>query len=146
MSKEIKLTRQMLLDCLQEEWGQYIAAYQRLSSDEQHAFLERQGYPSLHDLLAHICAWWEEGLQIVTSILDNAELPKREYDVDAFNVEAIRRFETWTQDDLLAHYENLREAWLDLVAELPENAYDNRRIAGWMHAVVTEHAEEHKIG
>jgi hypothetical protein len=145
MSAKKPLTQKELLEALQEEWGQYIARFHRMTPTAQVAFLEKQGYARFHDLLAHICAWWEEALKIVTSILDNQELPKREYDIDAFNAQALKDFKGWTEDDLVAHFENLRESLLDLVADLPPAAFSHPRIATWLGSCVVEHAEEHKI-
>lgn len=142
---KIQLTQRDLLDALQERWGQYISAFKRLNPAEQADFLKRQGYERFQDLLAHICAWWEEALKVVISILDNAELPEREYDIDAFNAEAVFMYNDWTEDDLIAHFENLREVLLDLVADLPDETLSYSRIAGWFYACVIEHAEEHRV-
>jgi hypothetical protein len=140
-----KVTIHQLLDALQTGWGQYVAGFERLSPAEQAAFLQRQGYSRFHDLLAHICAWWEETLEVVTAILEVRDLPERHYNVDAFNATAIAKFQDWKESDLLTHYENLREALLYLMAELPEEALTNRRIAGWLHASVIEHLDEHRL-
>ena len=140
-----KVTTPQLLDALQAGWGQYVAGFERLSPAEQAAFLQQQGYPRFHDLLAHVCAWWEEALEVVTASLEARELPKRRYDVDAFNAAAVAKYQKWKESDLLAHYENLREALLDLTTVLPEEALKNRRIAGWLHASVVEHFHEHRL-
>ena len=140
-----KATTPQLLDALQTGWGQYAAGFERLSPAEQAAFLQRQGYSRFHDLLAHVCAWWEETLEVVTAILEVRELPERHYNVDAFNAAAIAKYQDWKESDLLTHYENLREALLYLVAELPEEALKNKRIDGWLHASVVEHLHEHRI-
>jgi hypothetical protein len=138
-----KVTIQQLLDALQTGWGQYAAGFERLSPAEQAAFLQRQGFSRFHDLLAHICAWWEDTLEVVTAILEVSESPQKRYDVDAFNAAAVAKYQDWKESDLLTHYENLREALLYLVAELPEDALTNQRIAGWLHASVVEHLHEH---
>lgn len=140
------ITSQQLFDALQTGWGEYVGKFNGLSPAEQSAFLEREGYPRFHDLLAHIIAWWEEALEIITAVLESHDLPSREYDIDAFNAEALAEYRDWTESDLLAHYENLREALLDLVAELPDGALENKRIAGWLHACVIEHYEQHLLG
>jgi hypothetical protein len=138
------ITKQFL-DALQTGWGQYAAGFERLSPAEQSAFLQQQGYPRFHDLLAHICAWWEETLEVVTAILEAKELPQKRYDVDAFNAAAVAKYQDWKESDLLTHYENLREALLYLVAELPEEALKNKYVAGWLHASVVEHLQEHRL-
>jgi hypothetical protein len=39
----------------------------------------------------------------------------------------------------------VREAILDLVAELPEDALTNKDIHDWLYADVIEHLEDHRI-
>jgi hypothetical protein len=138
-----KVTIQQLLDALQTGWEQYIPGFTHLSPAEQSAFLQRQGFPRFHDLLAHICAWWEEMMEIVTSILEARETPPKHYDMDAFNAAAVAKFQDWKESDLYAHYENLHEGLLYLVAELPEDALKNDRIAGWLYACIIEHLHDH---
>ena len=65
--------------------------------------------------------------------------------MDVFNRELVERFRSWSEQDLLLHYENVREAMLNLVADLPENALDNEDIRNWLYADVIEHLEDHKI-
>jgi hypothetical protein len=140
-----KVKIQQLLDALQVGWEQYPAAFEQLPAVEQTAFLQRQGYARFHDLLAHICAWWEEALEIVTAILEARETPQKRYDIDAFNAAAVARYQGWKESDLRAHYENLREALLYLTAELPEEALENKRIDGWLYASIIEHLHDHQL-
>ncbi|MGC8856042.1 MAG: hypothetical protein ACP5QU_04510 [Anaerolineae bacterium] len=70
----ITVSRAQVIHCLREDWGKYRACFESLSVAEQAAFLQRQGYATFHDLLAHICAWWEEGLKVIHSILENEPL------------------------------------------------------------------------
>lgn len=142
---EALLTRQQVVDCLEGDWQSYIASFGRLPAEEQAAVLARQGYPSFRELLAHICGWWEECLSIVNSILDNEEQPGREYDVDAFNAESIARYLPWEEDELIAHFENLRNGLIDLVFDLPDGPLENDRIAAWIDACVVHHYHEHRF-
>jgi hypothetical protein len=145
MSEETHLTSRDLLDNLEKDWKDYPARFNRLSPGGQAAFLKAQGYASLHDLLGHILAWWEEALKIVNSILDMEELPRKEYDEDAFNAAAVEHFRTWTDSDLMIHYENLRQALISLVADLPEGGLENVRIHGWLKACLVEHFHTHAL-
>jgi hypothetical protein len=140
-----KVTMQQVLDFLQDDWSRYITGFENLSPQEQTAFLERQGFRRFQDLLAHICAWWEEALKTITAILENYEYLERQYDIDAFNAEAVAQFKDWKEEDVITHFENLRESLLSLVADLPDEALAHPRIAGWLQSDVIEHAEEHKI-
>ncbi|MGD8403830.1 MAG: ClbS/DfsB family four-helix bundle protein [Anaerolineales bacterium] len=130
---------------LEEGWGEYINQFNRLSPEERAAFLEKEGFANFHDLLAHVIGWWEEGLRIITGILDDPSFTWQERDIDAYNLELIEKFRSWREEDLLLHYENVREAFLNLIADLPENALVNEDIRYWLYEDVIEHLEDHKI-
>jgi hypothetical protein len=140
-----EFTLRDVMQVLEEGWGEYVKQFNALSTDEQADFLQKEGFESLHDLLAHVIGWWEEGLWIITGILDDPSFTWQERDVDAFNRELVEKFRSWSEGDLLLHYENVREALLNLVADLPENALDNDDIRDWLYADVIEHLEDHKI-
>jgi len=130
---------------LEEGWGEYIGQFEALSPEAQKTFLEKQGFGSFHDLLAHIVGWWEEGLWVITGILDEPGFTYEDRDTDAFNQELVQKYRSWSDDDLFLHFENVREATLDLVAELNEDALTNKHIRGWLYANVIEHLEDHRI-
>jgi len=140
-----EFTLRDVMQVLEEDWGEYIKQFNALSPDERATFLKKEGFDSFHDLLAHIIGWWEEGLWVMTGILDDPSFTWKERDEDLFNRELIKKFRSWGDEDLLLHYENVREAMLNLVADLPENALDNEDIRDWLYADVIEHLEEHKI-
>jgi hypothetical protein len=95
--------------------------------------------------LAHIIGWWEEGLWVITGILEDPSFTWEERDTDTFNRELVQKYRHWNHEDLLIHFENVREAMLDLIAELPEDALTNKDIRGWLYADVIEHLEDHRI-
>ena len=140
-----EFTLRDVMRVLEEGWGEYVKQFNRLSPEERVAFLEKEGFANFHDLLAHVIGWWEEGLWVITGILDDPSFTWEERDIDAYNLELIEKFRSWREDDLLLHYENVREAFLNLVADLPENALDNEDIREWLYADVIEHLEEHRI-
>jgi DNA-binding ferritin-like protein (Dps family) len=139
------LTCQELLDNLRKDWKAFPERFNQLPPENQAAFLKSQGYDNFHDLLAHIVGWWEEAAKIVTSILDNMELPAKKYDIDAFNATTLEHFKTWKEEDLLIHFENIRQCLVTLVVDLPETGLHNPRINGWLNACLVEHFEEHDI-
>ena len=143
--QETHLTLSEILDNLRKDWKVFPGRFKQLSPENQAAFLKSQGYDSFHDLLAHILAWWEEASKIVTSILDNMELPRKEYDIDAFNANALEHFRSWKETDMLIHFENVRESLITLVVDLPESGLHNPRINGWLKACLVEHFQEHDI-
>ena len=140
-----QFTLRQVMQTLEEGWGEYVRRYQGLTPAAQADFLQAQGFESLHDLLAHIIGWWEEGLRVITGILDEPGFTWKERDTDEFNQELVAKFRSWRQEDLLLHYENVREALLNLVADLPENALSNKDIHDWLYADVIEHLEDHRV-
>jgi hypothetical protein len=139
------LTCQELLDNLRKDWKTFPARFSQLTPENKVAYLKTQGYESFHDLLAHILAWWEEACKIVNSILDNMEMPRKEYDLDAFNAEALKHFRSWKESDLLIHFENVRNSMVTMVVDLPESGLQNSRINSWLNACIVEHFHEHDI-
>ena len=140
-----QFTLLQVMKTLEEGWGEYVHQFQSLSPAEQVEYLKEQGFDSFHDLLGHIIGWWEEGLRVITGILDDPSFTWEERDTDAFNQELVTKFRSWSEEDLLLHFENVREALLHLVADLPENALGNKDIRGWLYADVIEHLEDHRL-
>ena len=140
-----EFTLREVMHVLEGGWGVYVKQFNALDPDAQTTFLEKEGFETFHDLLAHIIGWWEEGLWVITGILDDPSFTWEERDTDAFNRELVEKFRSWSEGDLLLHYENVREAMLNLVADLPENALANEDIRDWLQADVIEHLEDHKI-
>lgn len=140
-----EITLEQVVQVLEDGWGKYVEQFNTLSLETQTAFLQREGFDSLHDLLAHIIGWWEEGLWVITGILEDPGFSWKERDTDVFNRELIEKYSAWRNEDLLLHYENVREAMLDLVADLPENALSNKEVRDLLDADVVEHFEDHRI-
>ncbi|HJR80063.1 MAG TPA: ClbS/DfsB family four-helix bundle protein [Anaerolineales bacterium] len=141
----VTLSRFLVLDMLQNDWGTYVEDFQRLAPEKQKEFLSKQGFETFHDLLAHIIGWWEEGVRIIQGILDSPSFTWHDHEVDAFNIELTQKFSTWSDEDLFKHYEGLRLAFIDLVKQLPEDAFLNRDIESWLVDDVVEHYDEHPI-
>ena len=140
-----EFTLRDVMQVLEEGWGEYVKQFNALSPEAQDVFLQKEGFDNFHDLLAHVIGWWEEGLWIITGILDDPSFTWQERDTDTFNQELVEKFNSWSEADLLLHYENVREALLNLVADLPEDALSNKDIREWLEADVIEHLEEHRI-
>jgi hypothetical protein len=141
----VTLSRFLALDMLENNWATYLDDFQRLGPEKQQEFLAKQGFATFHDLLAHIVGWWEEGARVITGILDSPSFTWQSHDVDSFNRELTQKFSTWTDDDLFQHYESLRLALIDLVERLPEDAFLNYDIAGWLADDIVIHYDEHSI-
>ena len=141
----VALSRFLTLDVLQHEWSEYVERFNRLSPEKQKEFLSQQGVESFHDLLAHIVGWWEEGARIIKGILETPEFKWDDHDVDRFNAMLRRKFETWSDDDLLEYFEVIRLILIEMVTGLPKEAFLNQDIEDWLAADVVEHFDEHPI-
>ena len=137
----VALSRFLAMDTLEHEWSTYIEDLNKL--EDKAEFLSKQGFDSLHDLVGHVTGWWEEGARIIMGILDTPGFTWVDPETDEFNIELIRKYKSWSDQDLFKHYENVRRAMIDLVNELPEDAFLNKDIKGWLAADVVEHYDEH---
>ncbi|MEP7137235.1 MAG: ClbS/DfsB family four-helix bundle protein [Chloroflexota bacterium] len=135
----------LTLDLLANEWAEYIEDFNRLDAEKKKEFLAKQGFDNFHDLVAHVIGWWEEGARIITGILDTPGFTWTDPETDKFNVELAQKYLTWSDEDLFAHYETVRHALIDLVAELPEDAFLNMDIESWLAADVVGHYDGHAI-
>lgn len=141
-----RITLEQVIQTLQDGWAKYVPRFRQMNPQQQATFLKDQGFESLHDLLAHIIGWWEEGIKVINGILEQSDYTWKERDVDEFNRELVAKYRSWSEEDLLAHYENVRTAMLDLVIDLPEGALDNSQIYDWLTADVVGHLQDHQIG
>ena len=139
------LTRGQIMSALQDGWGTYVEHFERLSPEAQAAFLDRQGYACLGDLLGHVVAWWEEGQRAIQALLDDPGFDAPDYDVDAFNAQAVERFRAMDEPAVIQAFEAARQAWLALLACLPDDALRDKKIADRLHIEVIGHLAEHDI-
>jgi hypothetical protein len=108
---------------LETDWGSYVEKIQALPPLERQAFVERQGYRRLADLLAHVIAWWEEGLPAIDALIADPQWVTPDYEVDAFNAAAVARFASWDEGAVIALFEKRRREWVELVERIPEEAW-----------------------
>ena len=140
-----EITREETLEALQNGWATYVSRFHKLSPDEQKEFLARQGFTRFASLLGHVTAWWQEGEMVINGILKDPGYRWASYDVDAFNAQAVRRFGDLDEPDVVNSFELARLSFAALVSELPEDAFTNKKIAGWLYADVIEHLRDHDI-
>ncbi len=129
-----------------DEWGAYPDRFHALSAEEQARFLKKQGYSSLHDILAHIGVWWEEAEGIIRDALEKRERPRRRYDFDEFNAASLQRFRNTPEPEFMQWYEAQRQRMISLVSSLDAEQLKNRKVYGWLDAVTLFHLKEHGIG
>ena len=141
----VTVSRFIAMDMLKNEWATYIEDFNQLDDEKKKEFLAKQGYESFHDLLAHVIGWWEEAVRIIAGILDSPNFSWESHDADAYNAELIKKYSKWTDQDVLTHYESVRYVLLELTAELPEDAFLNKDIEGWLVDDVVGHYDVHPL-
>ena len=141
----VTVSRFLVTDLLENEWAEYVEGFNCLDDEKKSEFLSKQGFESFHDLLAHIIGWWEEGSRVIRGMLDSPGFIWESQDVDTFNAELTEKFSAWSDDDLFKHYESVRLAMLELTAGLPEDAFLNKDIEGWLKDDVIVHYDEHPV-
>ena len=138
-------TRAELLDALEKIWGRYVSLLAQLTGAEQKHFAQRQGYNRPQDLLAHLAAWMEETVRVAPYLLRD-ERPPHDYANDAeFNARAVEDCQTWTRAQVEAKFEKQRQAFVQLLASLPDEAIPIQRVYRWFSGTIIGHYEEHRL-
>ncbi len=144
MSME-KINRQSVLDLLMGDWAEYVARFKSLPPTAQAAFLEKQGYRRLADLLAHIVAWWEEGLQAIQRYKNDPASRQPEIDVDSFNARAVEKVRTVSEAEEIRVFERTRNKFIEAVKELSEDNFKDERVLNQIRWELVNHLEDHRI-
>ena len=139
------ITKQRTLEYINIEWEGYIERFNRLPKEMQEKRTTTIGYESFRDMLAHILAWWEEGMPIILAIAGDREYERKKYDFDAFNGEAVAKYKTWNEREFLAHFEKTRQKAVADLSSVPEAMFDDRRIQGRINGIFIHHAREHLV-
>jgi hypothetical protein len=139
-------TRESAAAVLANGWGRYISDFQRLSPQEQAAFLNKQGYARLGDLLAHIQAWWETGLQAIESYRRDPQARMPEIDVDSFNARAVEAVRTKSEVEIVRTFEEMRSRFVEVLEGLSDGEFKDPRILKQIEMELIGHWEDHKIG
>lgn len=141
----VALSRFLLLDTLQIGWATYVDDFDQLDDEKKKEFISRQGFENFHDLLAHIAGWWEEGARIVNGILNEPGFTWQDPSTDEFNVELTKKYSTWSYTDLLKHYEAARLTMIELALKIPDDAFLNADVEGWLASDGVHHYDDHKV-
>ena len=141
----MSINKKRTIAYMEDEWGTYVERFNRLPAEEQVRRVNEQGYESLRDMLAHILAWWDEGMSIILAIAEERSFGRRKYDFDVFNAEAVSRYSTWDQAEFLLHFDKTRQKMALELKSMKESVFENRRVKAWIRAVVTHHAREHLV-
>ena len=139
------ITKQRTLDYVNLEWGTYVERFNRLPKAEQEKRLETIGFESFRDMLAHILAWWDEGMVVILAVAEGREFERRKYDYDAFNAEAVAKYKEWDEGKFVAHFETTRQKIEADFKSIDEAAFENRRVRSWVNGIFIHHAREHLV-
>lgn len=83
------------------------------------------------------------GTHIVTGILNDPNFTWQDPDTDLYNAELIEKNKNIPDAEILEQFESKRQALLRLVNEIPERAFADTNIEGWLAADVVGHYDEH---
>lgn len=139
------ITRESVLDLLRGDWANYVDRFQGLSPAGQAAFLEKQGYKRLADLLAHIVSWWDEGLQAIHRYQTDPAARQSEIDVDSFNARAVEAVQSMSDADEIRVFEDTRLRFVEVVNKLSEDDLEDERVLNQIRWELVNHLEEHRI-
>jgi hypothetical protein len=137
--------KQRTLDFLEIEWATYIERFDRWPAKERRKRVNDQGYGEFRDMLAHVLAWWEEGMGIILAIAEEREYERKKYDFDIFNAEAVAKYKTWDESEFLAHFEKTRQKTVADLKSMNEAAWENKRVRNWVNGIFIDHAREHLV-
>lgn len=139
------VSRERVLEALERGWGEYGAAYDHLSAEDQSEFVHRQGYERFADVLAHVIAWWNEGRLLITAFLNDPRYKPGERDVESFNAKAVEAFAGSSEDDVRRVFEEARKSMIAFVLELPPEAFESERVMALLNSEIVDHLAEHSL-
>ena len=139
------ITRQNVLDLLAGDWAEYVDTFQALPPAAQAAFLQQQGYKRLADLLAHIIAWWEIGLQAIPRYQGDPAARQLEIDVDSFNAQVVEQVRAVSESQEIQVFEATRRKFVEAVKQLSEDDFKDERILNQIRWELVNHLEDHRI-
>jgi len=139
------ITRRSVLELLDGDWAKYVARFQKLPSARQMEFLQQQGYKRLADLLAHIVAWWEVGLQNIQAYQRDPAAWQPEIDIDSFNARAVEQVRDVSDAEEMRVFEAARCKFVACVRALSEANFKDERVLNQIRWELVNHLEDHRI-
>jgi len=139
------ITRQRALEYVEAEWGTYVKRFDNLTKVERNQRVREMGYQTFRDVLAHILAWWEEGMDVVLAVAEDRPFERKKYDFDVFNAQAVEKYQAWNEDEFMAHFEGTRQKMGADLKSMKEAAFENRRVRSWIRGIIIHHAREHLV-
>jgi hypothetical protein len=138
-------TREEFLNCLNNDWQYFINRFEALSAEDRQAFLQKQGYDRLEDLLGHVIAWWQDGTKEIGLMRADTGHPLRGYEVDVFNAAAVERFNGVSPEAMVETFKTQRQVMVDLVNNLSEAELNQHNINMRLYYEIIQHWAEHEL-
>jgi hypothetical protein len=136
--------RNDLLNTVETEWGRYLSTIVSMTTDDQDHYVHDQGYNSLKDLLAHICAWWQTALNVIETTRNGGAFQQNWKDDDEYNARVIQRYQNETLEQVEEDFDNSLEQIGGVIAELSDEEMQNPTIQRWLLDTVIVHYQKHE--
>ena len=139
------INRQNVLDLLSRDWAEYVACFQALPPAAQAACLQQQGYKRLADLLAHIVAWWEVGMDYIQRYRDDPDALQPDIDIDSFNARAVEQVSALSDAQEIGLFESARLNFVETIKQLTDDDFKDERILNQIKWELVNRLEDHRI-
>lgn len=140
-----KSDRNEINTSLRDDWRSLPDLFHQLSEVQQECYLDAQGYHCFRDLVAHIIAWWERGMELIERYRADASFTAPPVDVDEFNAQVVANVQDRSEKEVLAAFEKTRRRWLTLIRDLTDHEWRDERITHQLMMEIIGHFNEHRI-
>ncbi len=140
-----KINRETALDYLTNQWGSYVSSFRALTPEVQAEFMQRQGYDTFADLVAHFTAWFELAMEVIAVKKRDPSYFFPDINVDEFNAAAVEKAKPFSEAQVLEQFEVARLRFIDCVNRLSEEDLLNPNIIRQLEIDLVGHLAEHKI-
>jgi hypothetical protein len=138
-------SRSQNLTQLSGPWAGFVDGICVLSEHERQAYLTKQGYARVGDLLAHLMAWWRLGMQQIERYQADPHYQPGPVNVDAFNAAAVAQAADCSDAQILADFEAARQGFGAFIQSLPESALADPRVQKQIEMELFGHYGEHAV-
>jgi hypothetical protein len=138
-------TRTQILTQLTGSWAGFVDGICALPEYGRQAYLAKQGYARVADLLAHLIGWWRLGMDNIERYQADPSYQPGPIDVDAFNAAAVAGAAGRSDTLLQAEFEAARQGFAAFIQALPEAALDDPRVQRQIDMELFGHYGEHSI-
>lgn len=125
-----RLTRQEILDALQEDLARFRALIIRLNDEQQQMAITPQGW-SVRDFLAHMSHWKAATQKLLVAYTHDQPLPPVMPSSDEANEEARQIDKSLSLPQVRNYWEETHEHYTHLVADLDEKTLQEKVRAPW---------------